>query len=708
VEVKKNVPKISIDSPADNTVIYEGESVICKGSATGGNSPFSYKWDFSGGAADSQIQDPGRVVFNNPGTYQVSFTVEDRHKDRDSKLVNLRVLADTKPLAKILSPKDDIAILEDRQVMFEGFVEGGNTPVSYQWDYGGAASASSALSPGNVTFKDPGTYPVVFSVTDDNRDTNKDSRIITVIKDTIPVASILTPADDTLIAEKGSLVFSASVKEGNVPLTYQWDFGGAAQNVSILNPGEVLMENIGTFEIILTITDSDGDIASDSVTVNIVRDTKPRATIVSPRHHLKIYEGEGVNFEGSVIDGNLPLKFTWDFKDGAKKRTTEDPGEVLFNKPGTYTVNFVVEDRDGDIARDTVSVTVIKSTWSFVTGGWSHSMGLKTDGSLWAWGWNLQGQLGNGLNASSNKPENIGQDRTWKQVFIGSAHSLALKSDGTLWGWGSNTSGQLGVGSQRQVFAPVKIGGNSTWSHMAAGSYHTLAVKDDGSLWAWGRNTEGQLGDGTYSYSTNPVRIGTENDWGQVAAGEAHSIALKKDGTLWCWGSNELGQLGDGTQLGSVTPRQVGTGFEWIGIAAGKRHSMAIRKDGSLWAWGANLWGQLGDGTKVFKSLPVQVGRDSGWKHVSAGEYHSVGLKKDGSIWCWGWNAFGQLGTDSFNDIYVPTRVGNAADWTWISAGLHHTLALKKNGTLWTWGYNGYGQLGDKTNEDKCTPMLIR
>jgi alpha-tubulin suppressor-like RCC1 family protein len=708
VEVKKNIPKISIDSPADNTVIYEGESVICKGSIAGGNRPFSCEWDFSGGAQNSQIQDPGRVIFNKPSTYQVTLTVEDRHKDSDSKLVNLRVLPDTKPAAKILSPRTDITILEDRPVLFEGIVEGGNTPVSYKWDFGGAVSASSALSPGNVTFKNPGTYQVVFSVTDDNSDVSKDVRIITVIKDTTPVVSILTPADDTLITERGSLVFSASVIEGNEPLTYKWDFAGAAQNVSVLNPGELLLENIGTFEIVLTITDSDGDIASDSVTVNIVRDTRPRATIVSPRHHLRIYEGEGVNFAGSVIDGNLPLKYIWDFEGGAKKLKIEDPGEVLFNKPGTYTVNFIVEDRDGDIGKDTVSVTVIKSTWSFVAGGWSHSIGLKTDGSLWAWGWNLQGQLGNGLNASSNKPTHIGQERTWKEVFIGSAHSLALKSDRTLWGWGSNTSGQLGVGARKQVFAPVKIGGNNTWSHMAAGSYHTLAVKADGSLWVWGRNIEGQLGDGTYSYSTTPVRIGSDNDWGQVAAGEAHSIALKKDGTLWCWGSNELGQLGDGTKLSSEKPKQVGAGFKWISIAAGKRHSMAIRKDGSLWAWGANIWGQLGDGTKVFKSFPVRVGRDNNWKHISAGEYHSAGLKKDGSIWCWGWNAFGQLGTDSFKDIYVPTRVGIATDWTWIAAGLHHTLAVKKNGTLWTWGYNGYGQLGDSTNEDKCTPMLLR
>ena len=708
IEVIKNIPDAAIVSPKENSLIFQGESVRFSGTVHGGNAPLGYTWDFGGGAKNSGKKDPGNVIFSVPGMYQVVFGVEDVHKDRDSDERIITVIEDLKPHAHIISPPADLTILEGRSVDFRSFVQGGNPPLKLDWNFGGAAMNSSRQDPGTVIFPTPGIYRVTFTLRDGNDDVISESRTITVIKDTLPVVSIDSPGDGIVITEKGSLIFQSTITGGNEPLTYLWDFGGARENIRAKDPGELLLSTIGTFQVRMTVTDADGDVGTDAITLQVAHDTHPRARIVSPGRDLRIYEGEVIFFGGSVVDGNIPLKFKWDFNGGAKKSEIEDPGEVVFDKAGSYTITFLVEDNDGDKDSDTVAITVIKSTWSYVAGGWSHSLGLKTDGSLWAWGWNLQGQLGNGLNASSNKPVHVGDDRNWGLFASGSAHTLALKTDGSLWAWGSNAAGQLGIVSTRQIFFPVRVTADTTWAHVAAGSNHSLAVREDGSLWAWGRNTEGQLGDGSYAYSPIPVRIVSDQVWRLVAAGEAHSLAANEGGSLWAWGSNELGQLGDGTQVASPAPERIAPDAAWISLAAGKRHSLAVKKDGTLWAWGANLWGQLGDGTKVFKSSPVQIGHDTDWVHVSAGEYHSVALKRDGSIWAWGWNAFGQLGIDSFTDIHTPARIGSDKDWVLVTAGLHHTLAVKKNGTLWAWGYNGYGQVGDKTNEDKSKPVLIR
>jgi alpha-tubulin suppressor-like RCC1 family protein len=210
---------------------------------------------------------------------------------------------------------------------------------------------------------------------------------------------------------------------------------------------------------------------------------------------------------------------------------------------------------------------------------------------------------------------------TWVQVSSGQDHTCATRSDGTLWCWGLNSEGRLGDGTTTNRLSPVQVVPGTTWAWVAGSQFHTCATRSDGTLWCWGKNDYGQLGDGTTTNRLSPVQVGTETTWARVAAGDQHSCATKKDGTLWCWGYNLSGQVGDNTgsmclspaegqQYGEscLLPIQVGTDSGWDRISAGVAHTCATRTDGSLWCWGYSGNGQLGLGDAVLEShTPAMV-----------------------------------------------------------------------------------------------------
>ncbi|MBK7695146.1 MAG: hypothetical protein IPI30_12735 [Saprospiraceae bacterium] len=175
----------------------------------------------------------------------------------------------------------------------------------------------------------------------------------------------------------------------------------------------------------------------------------------------------------------------------------------------------------------------------------------------------------------------------WQQVSTGIFYNLGIKSDGTLWAWGYNESGKLGDGSLVDKDSPVQIGNNSDWREINGGHYHSLGIKSDGSLWTWGDNSFGQIGDGSLIDKSRPVQIGNNSDWLEVKGGAFHSLGIRKDGTLWVWGDNRFGQLGDGSNLkiNKKIPTIVNSALSWKDIDAGDWHSLGIKKDGTLWAW---------------------------------------------------------------------------------------------------------------------------
>ena len=329
-----------------------------------------------------------------------------------------------------------------------------------------------------------------------------------------------------------------------------------------------------------------------------------------------------------------------------------------------------------------------------VASGSAHAAAIRMDGSLWTWGRNQAGQLGDGTTTDRAIPQPIATSSgspPWTAVACGGSHTLALRADGTLWAWGRNDDGQLGLGNNNSVAFPMMIGNLSGWARIACGFNHSAAIRGDGSLWTWGDNSQGHLGDGTIADRSSPVRVGSALDWAEVSGGAAHTVARRAGGSLWAWGGNLYGQLGDGSQTRRTTPVRIGTASDWREVSSGFFFSIARRTNGTLWAWGNNDSGQLGQGTRATRSSPTQIGTATDWETVKCGAAFAIGQTTDRQMWAWGDNSAGQLGNQTTQDVLAPEAT-LPGPWASVGAGAACVLAIKE-GTLWTWGANDDQQL---------------
>lgn len=328
-----------------------------------------------------------------------------------------------------------------------------------------------------------------------------------------------------------------------------------------------------------------------------------------------------------------------------------------------------------------VSITAA-SAWRDVSAGRYHSIALDRSGAIWTWGCNYAGQLGTCTTLLRSSPGSVvGGFADWCQISAGGAHTAAIRTNGSLWTWGSNYYGRLGDGTVTSRSSPVSVlGGFTNWCQVSAGQSHTAAVRSNGTIWTWGDNGSGRLGNGTYSAQSSPVSVvGGFTDWCQVSAGGLHTAAVRSNGSLWTWGSNGSGQLGDGTSSARSSPGSIIGGFaDWCQVSTGYLNTVAIRTNGTLWAWGDNIAGQLGDGTVTGKSSPVSVaGGFTDWCQVSAGRYSTVAIKTNGTLWAWGDNIIGQLGDGTTANRSSPVVVvGGITSWCAASVGRNAAFGI--------------------------------
>jgi hypothetical protein len=318
-------------------------------------------------------------------------------------------------------------------------------------------------------------------------------------------------------------------------------------------------------------------------------------------------------------------------------------------------------------------------------GGTKHSGGVRGGFGSLLWGYNATGQLGtNDLTHYSSPVQTVAGGGVWRQIACGEGTSAGVKTDGTLWTWGYNGYGQLGNNSITTTSSPVQtVSGGNTWKKVLVGSYMVIALKTDGTLWTWGENGAGQLGTNDTTNRSSPIQtVAGGTDWKDVGCGGSFCFGIKTDGTLWGWGANTSGHLGVGDAVNKSSPVQTVAGGSWKQVSGsrGGGYGAGIKTDGSLWMWGGNTNGSLGTNDTTNRSSPIQtVAGGNNWKHVSCGNGHTAAIKTDGSIWCWGDNTYGQLGDGTTTKRSSPVQVSGSQGWTWkqVMCGGQHTNALR-------------------------------
>jgi alpha-tubulin suppressor-like RCC1 family protein len=388
---------------------------------------------------------------------------------------------------------------------------------------------------------------------------------------------------------------------------------------------------------------------------------------------------------------------------------------------------------------------IVVTAWDQVGNAGRDSIQVTFEGNTRSWGANWAGQLGNATTLHSYTPVGVtdpadptGLLQNVIEVTSSGRHSLAVLADGTLWGWGENDQGQLGDGTTTNRLLPVQVGdvldpsGHLTGVVSAVtGTEHSVALLRDGTVRTWGLNGRGQLGDGTTTFSVAPVRVvdppdpsGFLQDVAAVAAGGEHSLALLGNGTIRSWGANILGQLGDLSRLDRLTPSWVidltdpsGLLTNVSAISAGRQHSAALISDGTVRSWGDGRDGQLGDNSGLdFSEQPVQVvdptdpsGLLRNVTAIALGARHTMARLVDGTVRAWGSNLDYQLGTGSGLNSFVPAQILDLSDPTGyltgvegIGAGESGGIAVKGTGTVWTWG--GWGSILPEQVADPADP----
>jgi len=456
----------------------------------------------------------------------------------------------------------------------------------------------------------------------------------------------------------------------------------------------------------------------------------------------------------------------------------------------------------GDTLYRTVAVSHPDKYWSKVFGGANTTFAIKTDGTLWGWGSSSAGQLGNNSAISRSSPVQISSATDWHYVSCGLDFTLALRgssSSYTLWAWGNNNVGQLGDGTKISKSSPVQIGSGNDWSYISAGSNAAVGIRSANNyIWAWGANTSGQLGDGTAISKSSPIQIpansninwngvrmnpgnsyqlrindgvyqtgygvyptidytarsrsspiqimsNSTGEWYEISSIGANNIGFlvianvsgdtkptttttpapaKQAGYLWAWGYHKYTTMMEQFEPGSTNPQPspviISASNDWKAFPENTTFDYAfgvitpfmaaIKTDNTLWLWGENAYGIIGDPSVITNtSSPVQVMTGGSWSEVALAQFAVAGIKKDGTLWTWGRNYYGELGLGDKIHRSSPCQVGTDSNWTSVAActraGRFH--AINSYGQIWSWGGGTQGGLGINSTTHRSSPVQV-
>ena len=567
----------------------------------------------------------------------------------------------------------------------------------------------------------------------------------------------------------GQLTISATSSDESIFNPQNFEFNKQSQPFSLTVPSEESVSVTFTFNseqnihgsANITIITEDQLGARDIVRLQVVVSPVNDYPLISYIDSIQIDEdsiSELIPFTVQDIDGDaikvsalsydtklIPTSGLKIFGDASSRNIQIKPAP---NAHGSTLVSLTVSDPSGlsnqsnfyvnvksinDIPEMTIWPGIVQ-----ITSGYYHNIAIKNDWTVWAWGSNNSGQLGDHTSEPRNLPVQVkGPDGMgWLTdivaVAAGSQHSLALSGNGQVLAWGDNSYGQLGNGSFDDSFIPVYVLNNmgEPFENVVAitsGANHSLLLTEDNQLWAWGKNDKGQLGNNSQTNQNRPVLVTnlySENSIIQIAAGDSHSMFLLNNGNVLTWGDNSSGQLGIGSIVSSLIPVRVLKADSSdpleniVSISAGAFHTLALNNEGHIWSFGLNAKGQLGNGGPIYTTSPMKVQHPdnrtvlSNIGQIAAGTDHSFAIQNNGTLWSWGKNDGGQLGYGSKSGNYYPAQVNTSSDTSLsqvlaIDSGKAHSVVLTKKGEVWAWGNNYSFQLGIGTSIECLVPIKV-